>query len=154
MCDRLSNIRTSATHEPPSLPRSRTASEARLPARAGFVNRWALLALAIVTEVSATLSLRAATETPAWYGVVAVGYVASFLLLAGVLRAGMSIGVAYGIWAAVGVSATALLAAGLFGEPLTPVMGIGFLTVIAGVLLVELGSHRVDSATALHGDRR
>ena len=116
------------------------------------MNRWALLALAIGTETSATLALRAATEASAWYVVVAAGYTASFLLLAGVLRAGMSIGVAYGIWAAVGVSATALLAAVLFDEPLTPVMGLGFLTVIVGVLLVELGSHRVDTKTATHAD--
>lgn len=116
------------------------------------MKRWLLLAGAIVAETSATLALRAATETPAWYALVVAGYGAAFVLLAAVLRTGMAIGVAYGIWAAIGVAATALLAAALFGEPLTWVMGLGFLTVVAGVLLVELGSHRAERAGAIPGE--
>ena len=72
----------------------------------------------------------------------AVGYTASFVFLAAVLRRGMAIGVAYGIWAASGVTLTALAAAVLFDEALTGVMGLGFVAIVAGVLLVELGSHR------------
>ena len=36
---------------------------------------------------------------------------------------------------------TAMLSAAIYGEPLTPLMGIGIGLVIAGVLCVELGSH-------------
>jgi small multidrug resistance pump len=53
----------------------------------------------------------------------------------------MPVGVAYGIWAACGVALTALLAAVVFGDPLTWTMGLGVVLVIGGVLLVELGSH-------------
>jgi small multidrug resistance pump len=37
---------------------------------------------------------------------------------------------------------TVLLAAAIFGEPLTPMMLIGVTLVIGGVLCVELGSHQ------------
>lgn len=101
---------------------------------------WALLVAAILAEVTATLSLKGALEHPWLYVVVAVGYVASFLLLAGVLRAGMPLGVAYGMWGALGVAATAVLSAQIFGEAITRLMGAGLVLVAAGVLLVEAGS--------------
>ncbi|MCZ2809963.1 SMR family transporter [Modestobacter sp. VKM Ac-2979] len=118
------------------------------------MNRWLWLTGAIVVEVAATLALRAATEQAAWYLPVVVGYVASFLFLAGALRQGMAIGVAYGIWGASGVVLTAVAAAFLFGEPLTPLMGLGFAVIVAGVLLVELGAHRAEQAPARMGEGR
>ena len=105
---------------------------------------WLLLMLAIVSEVAATLSLKAAVTTPGLYVVVVGGYLASFVFLTFVLKRGMGLGVAYGIWGAIGVALTAVLSAILFGEAFTAVMGIGMVCIIAGVLLVEMGSHRVD----------
>ena len=104
--------------------------------------KWLLLAGAIVTEVAGSLSLKAALEQPLLYQVVFLGYGVAFVLLTLVLRAGIPIGVAYGIWGATGVALTASLAALLFGEPLTPLMLGGIVLVIAGVLCVELGSHK------------
>ncbi len=104
------------------------------------MTRWWLLAGAIASEVTATLSLKAALDTPAFYVVVAVGYGAAFTLLALVLRQGMALGVAYGIWAALGVALTAVLAAVVFDESLGVVTGAGIALVIAGVLAVELGT--------------
>ncbi|WP_348728669.1 SMR family transporter, partial [uncultured Mycolicibacterium sp.] len=70
--------------------------------------QYLLLIGAILTEVTATLSLRvAARGRPPFYVVVVVGYLLAFTLLAGSLRAGMPLGVAYGIWAAAGVALTA-----------------------------------------------
>lgn len=103
--------------------------------------KWFLLAGAILSEVTASLSLKAALEHPAFFVVVVLGYSASFAFLAGVLRKGLGLGVAYGIWSALGVILTVLLAAVLFGEALTPVMMVGVAMVIGGVLCVELGSH-------------
>lgn len=99
-----------------------------------------LLAGAIITEVAGSLSLKGALTNPLLYAVVVVGYVAAFVLLAAVLRTGMAIGVAYGIWGATGVALTAIMSLIIFGEPLTLLMGIGILVIIAGVLCVELGS--------------
>jgi small multidrug resistance pump len=106
------------------------------------VKKWVLLGGAIVTEVSASLSLKAALEHPLFYVVVVVGYLSAFVLLAFVLRAGMPLGVAYGVWGALGVALTAALAVVLFGETITPVMLLGIAMVMAGVLTVEIGSQR------------
>ena len=105
------------------------------------VRNWALLTGAITTEVAATLSLRASQDHAIWLAVVVVGYVASFALLTLVLRAGVAVGVAYGIWGAIGTALTAVLGAALFRDPLTWAIAAGIALIIAGVLLVELGSH-------------
>lgn len=102
--------------------------------------KWPTLAAAISSEVTASLALRAAVDHRAWYILVVAGYSLSFVLLSAVLRLGMPIGVAYGIWAATGVALTALLAAAIFGDPLTWTMGAGFAAIIGGVLMIELGS--------------
>lgn len=119
------------------------------PDRIPTVKKWLLLITAILTEVSATLSLRAALDHPAWYIVVVGGYLAAFTALSFVLREGMGLGVAYGIWGATGVVLTAVFATALFGDPLTATMGVGIALVIGGVLCVELGSQAVaDSGPA------
>jgi len=108
-------------------------------------SRWALLAGAIVTEVTGTLALRGALDHPWLYAVTAIGEVASFYLLVKVLQAGMPLGVAYGVWSALGVAATAVLSSLLFDEAFTGVMVIGLGLIVGGVVLVENGS-RVDEA--------
>jgi len=110
------------------------------------VRKWVLLGAAIVVEVAATLSLRASQDHSAWLIVVATGYSAAFVLLTMVLRAGLSIGVAYGIWGALGTAGTAALAAAIFGDPFTRPVVAGIGLIIAGVLLVELGSRHTDTA--------
>lgn len=110
--------------------------------------RWLLLVGAIVSEVTATLSLRAAVDHPGWYVLVVAGYGASFVFLAAVLKRQMPVGVAYGIWGASGVTATAILAAWLFGDALTWLMGAGIVLVIGGVLVVEVGSQKAEEARA------
>ena len=97
-------------------------------------------------EVAATLSLRASQDHSAWLVLVAVGYVGAFVLLTMVLRTGMPVGVAYGIWGALGTAGTAVLAALLFGDPFTWPIVAGIGLIIAGVLLVEFGSHRSAAA--------
>jgi small multidrug resistance pump len=108
----------------------------------GGVHKWALLTAAIAIEVAATLSLRAAQDHSAWLVLVVVGYVGALLLLTIVLRAGMPVGVAYGIWGAMGTAGTAVLAAIIFDDPFTWPIVAGIGLIIAGVLLVEFGSQR------------
>lgn len=112
---------------------------------------WPPLLLAIALEVTATLSLRAAEgfTHPLWLIPVVLGYTGSLWLLSVVLDRGMPVGVAYGIWSAIGVVLTAVLGAALFGELLGPVQIVGIGAIVAGVLLVELGSHaRADKEVA------
>jgi small multidrug resistance pump len=115
---------------------------------------WLFLVGAILTEVTATLSLRAAVgghggpaggeaggrRRRGWYAVVVVGYVSAFSLLSLSLGAGMPLGIAYGVWAAAGVAITAVASALLFKEPFTVLMATGIALIMGGVLLVELGA--------------
>ena len=102
---------------------------------------WLFLTGAILTEVAATLSLKVASSgRPRWYAGVVAGYVVAFGFLTLALGAGMGLGVAYGVWAAAGVALTAALSKPLFGEPLTRTMLAGIGLIVAGVLLIELGS--------------
>jgi small multidrug resistance pump len=103
---------------------------------------WLFLVVAILSEVAASLSLKAAADGKSrWYAVVAVGYLLAFTSLTFALDRGLGIGVAYGIWVASGVALTAVASRFLFKEPLTKLMGLGIALVGAGVLLVELGAH-------------
>ena len=109
--------------------------------------QWLFLAMAIVLEVAGTLALRmAANGRKVWFVAVAVGYVGSFAALTVTLSEGLGIGVAYGIWAAVGVALTAVASRLLFDEPLTALMGVGIVLIAGGVLLVEIGSQSAHRA--------
>lgn len=102
---------------------------------------WLALAGAILSEVSATLSLRqSVTSGRAWLVPVAVGYLLAFVLMSVSLGHGMPLGVAYGLWVAAGVALIALLGRVLFADPLTRTMLLGIGLVIAGVLCIELGA--------------
>lgn len=109
------------------------------------MHKWALLSAAIGSEVAATLSLRASQDHWGWLIVVVAGYLGAFTLLTLVLRAGMAVGVAYGIWGALGTAGTAVFAAILFGDPFTAPIVVGIGLIIGGVLLIELGSERAVS---------
>ncbi len=102
---------------------------------------WLFLGLAICTEVTATLFLRASTDADSkapYLVVIAVGYVISFWCLAQALNRGMSVGVAYGVWSGVGVATIAVLGRFLFDESLTAAKGVGLALIIAGVAVIEL----------------
>ena len=103
---------------------------------------WLLLVGAIASEVVGTISLRYSEGFSKLVPsiVVVIGYVASFVLLAQVLQRGMNIGIAYAVWAALGVSLVALFGAFVLGETLTPVQIGGLLAVIGGVVALELGA--------------
>ena len=107
---------------------------------------WFWLVGAILAEVTATLSLRFSEgfTRPLPAVLVVVFYGASFWCLSQALARGMPLGVAYGVWAAAGVTLIALLGVAVLGERLTPVQVVGVVLVIAGVLALELG--RADHA--------
>lgn len=102
---------------------------------------WLFLCLAIVTEVAATMSLRASEglKKKLWLIPVVTGYVSAFAFLGMALAEGLALGVGYGIWVACGVALTAVSARILFKESLTLPMACGIALIGAGVLLVEIG---------------
>ena len=103
---------------------------------------WLLLAGAILTEVAATMSLRASEglRKKRWIAPVAVFYVSAFSLLTIALAQGIPVGIAYGIWAASGVALTAVCARILFKEHLTWRMITGIVLIAVGVFIIELGT--------------
>ena len=113
------------------------------PGTAGHgVCAWLALGGAIISEVSATLALRQALNQPGFYVMVGIGYALAFILLSLTLKAGMPLGVAYGLWGALGVALTAVLSMLVFGEPITVLVALGIALIMAGVLLVEVGAQR------------
>lgn len=98
------------------------------------------IAGAVISEVAGTLSLRMASEgRKAYYAALIICYPFSFFMLLQALGHGMGIGVAYGIWAALGVALTALASRVLFAERITRAMTAGMALIAAGVLLIEIG---------------
>ncbi|WP_236683231.1 SMR family transporter [Demequina sediminicola] len=59
------------------------------------------------------MSLKGALTHPSLYAVVVTSYAGAFTMLALVLRAGVGLGVAYGIWAAAGVALTSVISKAL-----------------------------------------
>lgn len=112
------------------------------------MKKWLFLIAAIVLEVSGSLSLKAALEAPAFYLIVVAGYAGSFSALFMSLRKGMNLGVGYGIWSATGVALTTILSNLIFNEPITPVIALGIVLVMGGVLIVEIGSHSAQKKVA------
>jgi small multidrug resistance pump len=103
---------------------------------------WLWLALAILAEVTATISLRYSDGFSRLGPSVltVLGYAIAFAALSQALVRGMKVGVAYGIWAAVGVTLVALIGALFLQESLTWIQVGGIGLVIAGVLALELGA--------------
>lgn len=97
---------------------------------------------AICSEICATLSLRAADgfSKPIYIPAIVLGYAVAFVLLSFALQRGMPIGVAYALWSAAGVAAVAVLSMPLFGDRLSVVQVGGIALIIAGVVLLELGT--------------
>jgi small multidrug resistance pump len=98
-----------------------------------------LLAIAIATEVAATISLRYSDGftklLPA--ALTLGGYALSFYLLALVLR-DISVSTTYAIWAGAGTAAVALIGMAVLGEPATAVKLTSIALIIAGVVGLNL----------------
>lgn len=103
---------------------------------------WAMLALAICAEVVGTISLKFADGfTKLWPTViVAIGYVASFVLLSQALTRGVPLGVAYAIWSGIGLAVVAAVSHFWFDETLGLVGVFGIVLIIGGCVILELSS--------------
>ncbi|GAB3492063.1 DMT family transporter [Nocardiopsis coralliicola] len=100
-----------------------------------------LIAVAVLAEVAGTISLRFSEGftrlVPSL--ITIAGYVTAFWMLGQALKAGMPVGVAYGIWAAAGVSLVAIIGAAFLGESLSWVQIGGIVLVVGGVVALEMG---------------
>ncbi len=104
---------------------------------------YVFLALAIIGEVIATTFLKFTSgERSVWwaYPIVGVGYAAAFWMLSLTLARGVPLGIAYALWAGIGVVLVAIISWRVFGESLTWLQLVGMGLVIAGAVLLELGA--------------
>lgn len=115
----------------PRLARFRTAP----------MHGYLLLALAIVAEVIATSSLKAAENfTRLWPSVfVVAGYVVAFWLLMQVMKT-VPVGVAYAIWSGAGIVLVTLIAVVLYRQVPDLAAIVGIALIIAGVAVIQLFS--------------
>ncbi|GAA3907386.1 multidrug efflux SMR transporter [Halomonas cibimaris] len=99
------------------------------------------LILAIVAEVVATSALKASAgfTRPVPSAVVVLGYGLAFYLLSLVLRT-LPVGVAYAIWAGLGIVLVTLVGVVAFGErPDVPAV-VGISLIVAGVVVLQVFS--------------
>lgn len=99
------------------------------------------LALAIVAEVIGTSALKA-TEgftRPGPSLVVVIGYGIAFYLLSLVLRT-LPVGVAYAIWAGMGIVLVTLVALLVYGQRPDPPAVLGIALIVTGVVVIQLFS--------------
>lgn len=105
---------------------------------------WIYLAFAILFEVAATTALKAAEgfTRPLPVVLVVVGYAAAFVFL-GLSLKSLPVGIAYAIWAALGMVLIALSGWWVFGERLDAWAVGGILLIIAGVIMIAAVSESV-----------
>lgn len=98
------------------------------------------LLFAIAAEVVGTSLLKATDGfTRLWPTVACLaGYVVSFIALSQAVK-GMSVGVAYALWSALGTAAIVTIGAVFLGEAITTVKIVGIALIIAGVVTLNLG---------------
>jgi small multidrug resistance pump len=98
------------------------------------------LAIAIVSEVTATLCLRGSEGfTKLWPTIgVGAGYVVSFWLMAYALKS-LNVGPVYAIWSGIGTIGAFVGGVILFGEKMAVTTVVGACLVIAGVVVMNLG---------------
>ena len=105
---------------------------------------WVYLVFAILSEVAGTVCMKlSAGFTKTIPSVLMwVFYAVCFAFLALTLKK-IDVGVAYAIWSGVGTALIATVGIIYFREPLTMMRAIGLITIIAGVVILNLtgGSH-------------
>lgn len=102
---------------------------------------WLFLVATIATEVLGAFATRASNgfTAPVPTALAVVSVVAAYYLFSLALRHGMPVGVAYGLWTALGVGTVAALGVAFLGEELTwPRLG-GLLLVAAGTAFLQMG---------------
>ncbi len=102
------------------------------------------LAGAVLLEVCASSCLKASQGFTRWLPTagLALGYAGAFYLLGQTLK-GMTLGVAYALWCAVGIILTALVGFIFYKErPDVPAL-IGMAVIVAGVLVINVFSKTV-----------
>jgi len=105
---------------------------------------WLFLLAAIISEVTATSSLKASAGFTKIMPsvVVVVGYALSFYFLSLVLKA-IPIGIAYAVWAGLGIVLLAVVGWIVFGQTLDAPALLGMALILAGIIIMNVFSNTV-----------
>ncbi len=103
---------------------------------------YSLLGLAIISEVTgSTFLVKSEGFTKLWPSLaVVVLFSIAFYLLSQVIKV-IPLGIAYAIWAGVGIVLTALIGYFVFQQRLDPAAMIGIGLIVSGVVVINLFSH-------------
>ena len=102
---------------------------------------WIILFLAIVAEITGTLTLKWASlnNHPQGYLFMLVMIALSYVLLAFSVKK-IALGVAYALWEGIGILFITIFSVMLFNESLSPLKIIGLMTLVAGIILIKSGT--------------
>lgn len=101
-----------------------------------------LLLGAILSEVAATIATRFSHgfTRPIPSLIVVFGIILAYYLFSLTLKVGTNIGVAYSIWAGLGVSLVAVIGAMFLGDRLSLIQAGGIALVVVGIFALQLGA--------------
>ena len=105
------------------------------------MKNWLFLAIAITAEVVATSSLKASDGfTKLWPSIfVIIGYAIAFYFLSLALKV-IPVGIAYAIWAGLGIVLISLVGWVILGQTLDIASMVGMTLIIAGVIIINVFS--------------
>lgn len=105
------------------------------------MKNWLFLGAAIAAEVVATSSLKASAGfTKFWPSVLVIlGYAIAFYFLSLTLKA-IPVGIAYAIWAGLGIVLISVAGWLIFGQKLDLASIIGMVLIVAGVVVINVFS--------------
>ncbi len=112
---------------------------------------WLLLALAIIAEITGTLSMRWASdgEGVAGYIIMLVMIAISYIFLAFAVKR-IALGVAYAMWEGIGILFITLFSVLLFNESLSVMKLAGLGTLVAGIALIKSGTRSREKTEVSH----
>ncbi len=104
---------------------------------------WMLLALAIVAEITGTLSMKWASVSDSQSGFILmlVMIALSYILLSFAVKK-IALGVAYALWEGIGILLITLCSVFLFDESLSVLKVAGLTTLVMGIVLIKSGTRK------------
>ena len=112
---------------------------------------WIVLALAIVAEITGTLSMKWASTSggSAGFIMMLVMIALSYIFLAFAVKK-IALGVAYALWEGIGILLITLFSVTLFDESLSPMKIAGLATLVVGIVLIKSGTRKVAKTGGNH----
>lgn len=104
---------------------------------------WILLGLAIVAEITGTLSMKWASmsEGSAGFILMLVMISLSYIFLSFAIKK-IALGVAYALWEGIGILLITLFSVLIFDEALSTMKIAGLTTLVAGIVLIKSGTRK------------